>query len=148
MSTNIPEHIAPERDNILLILHSVQNKSEQNYISEEDMRDVAEYLRIPLSTVYGVATYYSMFSVVPRGKHLIRVCNSPVCHMDGTNEVLDELERLLGVGVGETTPDGLFTIEYTECLGRCGAAPTILVDETVYGGVNQEKLRSIIERYR
>ena len=112
------------------------------------MREVAEYLRLPFSTVYGVATYYSMFSVTPRGKHLIRVCNSPVCHMEGANEVTDDLERLLGVGVGETTPDGLFTIEHTECLGRCGAAPTVLVDETVYGGVNHDKLRSILERYR
>ena len=139
---------APDQDNLLSILHQIQNRSDRNYISEEDMLEVAEYLRVPVSTVYGVATYYSMFSVTPRGKHLIRVCNSPVCHMEGSDEVLEELKRLLGVDVGETTPDGLFTIEHTECLGRCDAAPTLLVDETVFGGVNHEKLRSIIERYR
>ena len=142
------EQFAPDQDNLISILHQIQNRSDRNYISEEDMREVAEYLHVPYSTVYGVATYYSMFSVTPRGKHLIRVCNSPVCHMEGSKEVLGELKRLLGVDVGETTPDGMFTIEHTECLGRCGDAPALLVDETVFGGVNHEKLRSIIERYR
>ena len=148
MSAQILEKYSPDPVNLLMILHDIQNDSEQNSLTHKDMRDVAEYLNISQSWVYGVATYYSMFSVTQRGANVIRVCDSPVCNMEGSLSVLTSLKRLLGVGVGETTEDGLFTIEHTECLGRCASAPSMMINEKIYGGVNDEKLRSIIDTYK
>ena len=142
------ERFAPHRDNLLLILHDCQSRSEWNYVSESDMRAIAAYLNIPLSSVYGVVTYYSMLSAVPRGRHIIRVCDSPICHMEGSEEVIADLTEILGIDIGETTEDRTFTLEHTECLGQCASAPTMLIDDVLYGGLDKKKIRTIIERYR
>ena len=114
--TKILEKFKPEKDNLIGILHELQDANPNNFLTEEDMKSTARYLNTTYSHVYGVATYYTMFSVKQRGKHLIRVCNSPVCNMEGSTGVIDSLKAVLGVDVGETTKDRLFTLEHTECL--------------------------------
>jgi len=135
-----------ENESILMILHDLQNNNPQNWLSEEDLKAVAAYLNTTLSSVLGVATYYTMYSVKPRGKFIIRLCNSPVCHIEGAEEVLSEIERVLGIKIGETTPDGLFTIEATECLGRCAAAPGMIVNEQFHGFLSKDRISGIINK--
>jgi len=95
-----------------------------------------------------VATYYSMFSVTPRGKHLIRLCKSPICHTLQGESLVEVLGELLGVTPGETTADGFFTLEYAECLGQCGKAPVMLLNETIHGHLNRDKITSIIRELK
>lgn len=123
----------PTSSNMLMILRGLQDNSENNHISDEDMRAVAAYLKTTLSQVYGVVTYYSMFSEHPRGEHIIRVCRSPVCALDDLEQVVGALRDELGVGPGMTTEDGQFTVEWSECLGQCEQAPAVLVDQEVIG---------------
>lgn len=135
-------------ENVLLILHEFQNSTPHHYLSEEDMAMIAGYLNVPYSAVYGVASYYTMFSLRPRGKHIIRVCNSPVCQMADSNDIPAKLRNYLGIDVGATAADGLFTLEATECLGQCDSAPGMSVDEMYYGNLTGEKIKRIIEGYR
>ena len=144
----ILEKYKSEKHNLLHILHDCQRESGQNYISKDAIREIADYLGIPLSAVYGVITYYSLLSVEPRGKHIIRVCNSPICNAQEAESLLTAVEELLGIGAGETTEEGMFTLELSECLGRCAQAPSVMINDTVYGNLNRKKLESIIEKYR
>jgi NADH:ubiquinone oxidoreductase subunit E len=138
----------PSQEYILHILHALQDSNTRNYLSGEDLKLAAEYVHIPYSSVYGIATYYTMFSLSPRGRHLIRVCHSPVCEMLGSASLVPALQDMLGIGVGETTSDGLFTLEHTECLGQCDKSPVMLVDEKLYTRVTTKKCGGIIEQLR
>ena len=138
----------PEKENLIGILHKLQDASLNNYLSPEDMKSAARYLNTSYSHVYGVATYYTMFSIKPRGKFIIRVCNSPVCNMDGSTTILDDLKSLLGIGIGETTGDMLFTLEHTECLGRCSESPSLMVNKDIYENVSSNVLESILAKYK
>ena len=144
--TDILNKYKPTKDNLLLILHDIQNSSPQQYISVDDIKAVAKYLNITYSLVYGVVTYYSMFSLYPRGKYIFRICNSPVCHMKGSTEIIDEVKKHLSINEGETTADGLFTLETTECLGKCGAAPGMIINENFQGVLSPDRIVKIIER--
>jgi NADH:ubiquinone oxidoreductase subunit E len=139
---------SPGGENMLAILHELQNNNPRNYLSGEDLTEVAKFFNTTKSHVYGVATYYTMFSLKPRGKYIIRVCNSVVCHMEGTVGIVSLMEEILGVKRGETTADGLFTIELTECLGRCDVAPSMMVGEDVHGELDREKIVRIIKKYK
>ncbi len=138
----------PSPDNILYILHELQDSNPRHYLTEEDLKLVAEYLRLPLSYVHGVATFYSMFSLKPRGRYIIRLCQSPPCWLQGAFNLKEKLEELLGIKMGETTPDGLFTLEFSSCLGVCGVAPAMMINDTVYGNLTPEKVEEIIEDLR
>lgn len=138
----------PKKENILSILHTLQRSNPQNYLQEEDLKLVSSYLSVPLSFVTSVVTFYSMFSLKPRGKYIIRVCESPPCHLMGSESLVDSLKELLGVEVGQTTPDGLFTLELSSCLGVCGVAPAMMINEEVYGNLTPEKVRSFINDLR
>lgn len=138
----------PTSDNLLVILHDLQDSKEQNYLDEDDLKSAAEYVNLPYSFVHGVATFYTMYSLKPRGRHIIRVCQSPPCHLMGSTDISKELIKLLGVHFGETTPCGTFTLEMTSCLGVCGVAPAISLDERVYGNLTPERLKEIIEEKR
>jgi len=138
----------PVREHLLEMLHDLQDHNSQHYLSNEALAGVASYLNLPLSEVKGVASFYSMFSFTPRGRHVIRVCESPPCQLCGATTVLEELKRVLGVGLGETTKDNQFTLETTSCLGACGVAPAMMIDDEVYGNLTPERIRAIIERIR
>lgn len=144
--SDILNKFKPTRDNLLLILHDIQNNNPQQYISVDDIKAIAKYLNVTYSLVYGVVTYYSMFSLKPRGKYIFRICNSPVCHMKGSTEIIEEVKNHLSINEGETTPDGLFTLETTECLGKCNAAPAMIINEDFQGFLSPERIKSVIEK--
>ena len=135
-------------ENVLLILHEFQNCNPHHYLSEDDLAMIAGYLNVPYSSIYGVVSYYTMFSLTPRGKHIIRVCNSPVCQMADSNDILAKLRNYLGIDVGATTADDVFTLETTECLGQCDSAPGMSVNEQYYGNLTAKKIRKIIKDYQ
>ena len=118
------------------------------YLPEDVQNIIAKGLDIPVSDVYGVATFYAQFNLEPKGKYIISVCLGTACYVKGTQLVLDELEKVLGVPAGSTTPDGLFTLNATRCLGACGLAPVIMVNDDVYGRLTPDQVAGIIEKYR
>jgi NADH-quinone oxidoreductase subunit E len=119
-----------------------------HYISEDAMVEVARELDISAAQVYGAATFYSFLSTRPLGKYIIRVCKTITCMMHGKNQIIKELEDVLKIKLGETTPDKLFTLLETNCLGQCHQGPAILVNDTPYSQLTPEKVREIINRYR
>ncbi len=135
-------------DNLLAMLHDIQNASPEHYLSEADLRAAADYLKLTYSFVYGVATFYTMYSLEPRGRNLIRVCQSPPCHLLGSTTISRELMRLLGIGFGETTADKLFTLEMTSCLGVCGVAPAMMINNRVYGNLTKERIAEVVDGLR
>ena len=138
----------PKRENLLLLLHALQKNNRQNYLTEEDLESAGRYLSLPPSLVHGAATFYSMYSLKPRGQYIVRICQSPPCHQMGSSDLIEEASRALGVGVGETTPDGLFTLETSECLGICAVAPAMTVNEEVHGNLTAERVRAIFSEKR
>ena len=138
----------PQADNLLGILHDIQNASEEHYLTDADLRAVADFLKLTYSLVYGVATFYTMYSLEARGKYLIRVCQSPPCHLLGSTTISRELMRLLGIGFGETTADRRFTLEMSSCLGVCGVAPAMMINDRVYGNLTEEGIAEVIEGLR
>ena len=145
---SILKQFNPTRDNLLLILHALQDSHPQQYLTEEALEQTAVYLKLTKSSVYGVAKYYSMFSLVPRGKYIIRVCGSAVCELRKSNEILSQLQSMLGIKPGETTPCGQFTLEISECLGQCQEAPSMLVNKDVYNELDAVRVRQIIDDLR
>jgi NADH-quinone oxidoreductase subunit E len=135
-------------ENVLLILHDFQKNNPRNYLSEKDMAMIAKYLNVTYSSIYGIVSYYTLFSSKPRGKHIIRICSSPVCDMAGSRDIFTELRRNLKIGFGETTAEGLFTLESTECLGQCDKAPGMAIDEEFYGNLTAKKIQTILKGYR
>lgn len=138
----------PTKDNLIYILHEIQDTHPQHYISEEAVSVISEYLNVPANHIYGVLTFYSMYSTKPRGKNIIRLCESPPCYVKGSDNMLRKLKTLLGVNVGETTKDGLFTLELAACLGVCGNAPVMMINDDVYGDLNEEKIEEIVGKIR
>ncbi|MDL2287080.1 NAD(P)H-dependent oxidoreductase subunit E [Eubacteriales bacterium OttesenSCG-928-G02] len=118
------------------------------YLSLETQTIIADSLDIPVSQVYGVATFYSQFSLLPKGENIVSVCTGTACYVKGAQDILDEVERLVGAKAGETTADGKFTIEGTRCLGCCGLAPVLVVNEEVYGRLAVADVKDIINKYK
>lgn len=136
------------QENLIQILLEVQALSGRNYLPKEWVEYVAQALDMPLNKVYGVITFYAMFSTQPRGKYLLEVCKSGPCHVRGSVTIEELLEKELAIKVGDTTSDGLFTIERASCFGACDIAPAIKVGEKVYGNLTQESLQELIKTYR
>lgn len=131
--------------NLVAILQDVQ--SEFRYLPEEVMSYIATDLQIPDSTVFGVATFYAQFSLRPKGKVVIRVCNGTACHVRGSQEVRDAIRRKLGLKDDQDTTDDMqFTVETVSCLGACGLAPVVMIDDEVYGQTTPEAIEKIIDQ--
>ncbi len=135
-------------ENLINILHDLQEASPQNYLPQESLREVARYLNTTLSAVYGVVNYYTMFSTKPRGKYIIRLCQSPICHMMGSETALESVKKLLGVDLNEPTADGLFSVELSECLGICDVAPSMMVDDEIHGHLSPKVISKMISEIR
>lgn len=118
------------------------------YLPEHVLKHVALRLNTPLSIVTGVVSFYSFFSTQPRGRHLMRVCLGTACYVRGGKAVLDALKQKLGVEVGQTSADGVFTLEVARCFGACGLAPAIMVDDDVHHRVKPHRLDRVLESYR
>ena len=118
------------------------------YLSMDAMTLIADELDIPVSKIYGVATFYAQFSLTPKGDNIIQVCTGTACYVKGAQAVLDEVIHQLGIHSGETTADGKFTIQDTRCLGCCGLAPVMTVNEDVYGRMVPGQVKGILDKYR
>ncbi len=125
-------------DNLIPILQHVQG--EYGYLSEEAMQEVAEYAGIPSSRVYGVATFYTQFRFSPIGKNYIMVCRGTACHVKGAPRITEEIETQLKIKEGETTPDFEYTLESVACIGACGLAPCMMVNDTVEAKLTPKKI--------
>ena len=130
---------------LLPILHEAQEV--YGYLPIEVQQRVADGLGISLSEVYGVATFYSRFSLTPKGKHRISVCLGTACYVKGADKILAEVEKKLGIKSGECTEDGLFSIDSCRCVGACGLAPVMMIDEEVYGKLTPAMVDKILDKY-
>ncbi len=132
---------------VLPILHAVQSIC-GNWLPLEALHLVAKELDVPYSYLYGVMSFYTMYSVTPRGKYIIRMCESAPCHVNGAENILETLKEDLGIQVGDTTSDGMFTLEHTACLGTCEVAPAMQINEVVFGNLTAAKVKEVLENYR
>jgi NADH:ubiquinone oxidoreductase subunit E len=130
---------------LIATLHMVQ--AANGYLSKEQMNAVAQLAQIPLAKVTGVATFYHYFRLTPRGKHMINVCLGTACYVKGADKISQRLMSDLGIQFGETTKDGLFSLESTRCLGTCGLAPVMMIDEQIHGPVTPGDVSNILDKY-
>ena len=144
--SEICSRYADEKTPLMMILSDIQN--EYGYIPLDVQQIVSKKTGISVAEIYGVVTFYSFFSLEPKGKYIIGCCLGTACYVKGAQLVLDELEKVLGVPAGSTTPDGMFTLNATRCLGACGLAPVIMVNDDVYGRLTPDQVAGIIEKYR
>jgi NADH-quinone oxidoreductase E subunit len=131
--------------NLIPLLHDLQ--AELGYLSPEVMETVAERLGTTVSHVHGVATFYSLFYTKPQGKNIVRLCDSPPCHIEGSKAIREAVSNFLGISEGETTEDGNFTFEIVSCMGLCGVAPAMMVNDDVYGNLKPEMIPDILSKY-
>jgi NADH-quinone oxidoreductase subunit E len=139
----------PERKRAALLqaLHIVQREN-GGYLTPESMKAIAEYLEIPEVAVQEVATFYSLYDLEPVGRHKLYVCNSISCWLRGSEKILDHLQKKLGVGMGETTADGRFTLKPAECLAACGGAPAMVVNDQYHENLTPESIDALLEKLK
>lgn len=135
-----------KRSSLLSILLDIQ--VEYNYLPKHALVHVAIRLKMPLSRVYSIASFYKAYSLKPRGKHIITVCVGTACHVRGSPKIVDEISRKLNIEPGETTNDMQFTLESVNCLGCCAIGPIMVVDDDYYGGLTVRKIDSLLAKYR
>ena len=135
-----------EKSWLVMVLQDVQET--YNYLPAPALEHVADKLGVGMGHVYNVATFYSSFSLTERGRHLIRVCDGTACHLRGSDNLRDEITRRLGIKVGQTTPDKLFTLETVACLGACALAPVMTIGAEYHGQMTLDKVREVLEAYR
>ena len=124
-----------------------QAQAQYGYLPAPLLEAIARRLHVPLSSVYGVVTFYAQFHLTPRGRHTIRACQGTACHVKGARRVLDVIERRLGIQAGETTLDLRFTLETVACLGACFLAPTMMVDDQYFGKLTPRDVESVLEQF-
>ena len=134
-----------EKSNLIQILNEVQEY--YGYIPENAQVEISEYLSITMAQIYGVITFYSRFTLKPRGKYHIAVCLGTACFVKGSEKILDRVKERLGIDVGETTKDGKFSLEATRCVGACGLAPVFTVNDEVYGKATVKMIDEILDKY-
>jgi len=130
---------------VINVLHKVQG--EYGYLSAEVQELIAEELHIPVSKVYGIVSFYSFFTMIPKGKNPISICLGTACYVRGAEKVLDELKRQLKIEVGGTTEDGKFSLNVLRCVGACGLAPVMMIGDKVYGRLTPDKVKEILAEY-
>lgn len=138
--------IPPAEGSLIPTLQSTQNYF--GYLPKTGLKEISRRLKIPYSQVSGVVSFYSFFSTVPRGKHLIRVCLGTSCYVRGGKDVLTGFKETLGIGVGETTEDRLFSLEVGRCFGACGLAPVVIIDDDTHQRVKPTRISEIIDFYK
>lgn len=136
------------KEQLLSILLDIQATSGQNYVAEEWAEVVACQLDLPISKVHDVLTFYAMFNIEPKGKYVIEICKSTPCHVTKADAVVAMFEDVLGIKLGETTPDNMFTLMHTSCVGACDIGPVAKIGDEVYGNLTAEKVAEIVNSYR
>lgn len=142
----ICDRYVSEKTPLIVILSDIQK--EYGYIPLEVQEIVSERTGISVAEIYGVVTFYSFFSLVPNGKYVIGICLGTACYVKGAQQVIDKFSEILGIGAGQTTEDGLFTIDALRCIGACGIAPAVTINGKVYPKVSVDMVPAIIEEYR
>ena len=142
----VVEEYKGQEGSLMPILHTAQEI--YGYLPLEVQNYIAEELGIPLTDVYGVATFYSQFTLKPKGQYKIGLCMGTACYVKGAQKVLDKLQEVLNIEVGDTTDDGKFTLEATRCLGACGLAPVMMINDQVYGRLPPDDIADIIAKYK
>ena len=133
------------KSNLIQILNEVQET--YGYIPEDVQLEISKYLGIEMAEIYGVITFYARFSLKPKGKYNVAVCLGTACFVKGSERVLERVKQKLGIDVGQTTPDGKFSIEATRCIGACGLAPVFTVNDEVYGKATPELVDKVLDEY-
>ena len=133
------------RDSLIPILQEIQDN--EGWLSDKSLTEVGKYLNLPVSKIYGVATFYNQFRFQPKGKYHIQICRGTACHVLGSSNVQTELEKLLKIKSDETTKDGQFSLEVVACIGACGLAPVLSINGKFYAKVTSDSIKDIIESY-
>jgi len=144
----LDEIIARHKDmdgGLIPVLHQAQEV--YGYLPIEVQQIIAEGLNIPMAEVYGVVTFYTQFSTNPKGKYKVAVCLGTACYVKGSQDLVDRISQRLGIGVGECTPDGKFSLDATRCIGACGLAPVLTVNDDVYGRLVVDDIDGILDKY-
>jgi NADH-quinone oxidoreductase subunit E len=134
-----------EKNELIPLLQEVQE--EIGYLPEEAMQQVARFVRLPESKVFGVATFYARFHLQPRGRHIIRLCCGTACHVRGAKKVSEKVKDILQVDVGQTTGDMQYTFEEVACIGACGLAPVMTIDDKTFGKLNPDRVKEIVTTF-
>lgn len=135
-----------KENDLIAVLHKAQEIF--GYLGEEVQLFVSNKLEVPVSKVYGVITFYSYFTTEPKGKYVINVCAGTACFVRGAGDIIDEFKKLLKIEIGETTKDGLFTLDTLRCVGACGLAPVVMINNRVYGHFTKKNVSEVIEEHR
>jgi NADH:ubiquinone oxidoreductase subunit E len=130
------------KDKLIPVLNETQETF--HYLPVEAMEEISRYLKVPRSTIYGVATFYSLFKLKPSGKKVIKVCRGTACHVRGSPRIVEEVSKHLNIKPGETTKDMEYTLETIACFGSCALAPVMVIDKTVYGRMTPAKVREVL----
>ena len=139
------KNYSQDKSNLIQILNEVQEK--YGYIPKQAQIEISNYLKIPMAEIYGVITFYSRFTLEPKGKYNISVCLGTACFVKGSQALLDRLKERLKIDEGQTTPDGKFSIDATRCVGACGLAPVFTINNEVYGKATVKKLDEVLDEY-
>ncbi len=153
--TNLEKYLAPlkgimkkyKKEEKYLIPILQESQDQYGYLPEEVLKEIASSLDLSLSQVYGVVTFYTQFHMEPRGKNIIRVCMGTACHVRGGSDVLQAIQDELGIENGETSPDLKFTLETVACIGACGLAPVIMINDDTHGRLTSEKIPAVLGQY-
>lgn len=137
-----------DKEHLLSILLEIQEESKRNYISEESAKIVSEELDIPLVQLHDILTFYAMLEIKPRGRHIIEVCNNAPCYVAKSHLMAKFLTEELGIGFGETTEDGIFSLQYMPCAGACNRGPVIKIGDRVYGNLTQQYIHDLLQKLK
>jgi NADH-quinone oxidoreductase subunit E/NADP-reducing hydrogenase subunit HndA len=135
-----------DKGELINVLHQTQNTF--GYLPEDVQEIIAENLHISLAHVYGVVSFYSFFTMTPKGKHPINICKGTACYVRGAEKIIDEFKLLLDINIGETTADEKFSLSSLRCIGACGLAPVVLIGDKVYGRVTLDSVKEILDEYQ
>jgi NADP-reducing hydrogenase subunit HndA len=134
-----------DKGELINVLHQTQNTF--GYLPEDVQEIIAENLHTSLAQVYGVVSFYSFFTMIPKGKHPINICKGTACYVRGAEKIIDEFKSLLDINIGETTADEKFSLSSLRCIGACGLAPVVLIGDKVYGRVTLDSVKEILDEY-
>jgi NADH-quinone oxidoreductase subunit E len=135
-----------DQENLIMILQAIQER--YNYLPYPALTYLSEKMAVPLSRIYGVGTFYSTFSLEPRGKNIIFICLGTACHVRGAEKVRERIEEILQIGDGQTTEDRQFTLKSVRCIGCCSLGPVVKINEDIHGRIGPDKVKKILSKYR
>lgn len=144
--SNFIDSLPTTKGELIRVLHKAQDIF--GYLPQEVQRYIGKKLDVPTAKVFGVVTFYSYFTMVPKGEHNVSICLGTACYVRGAEKVLNEIKKELNINVGETTPDGKFSITALRCVGACGLAPVLMIGDKVYGRLTPNMVKGILDNYR